>query len=225
MGKTFNSYIDEGGDFSIGNDPLDLLIISIVLAPQFEDQELQQKLSTLEHKLTKSGYSGIIHTAPLVRKSNEYAQFELQQRREIFWSLYNFAQSANIATKTFIFEKHNINNQPSIHDQTRQTITDFLDSIPANLHIFYDGGQRPLMEILYSYTENRFSTENYHADFDHTTNRAFQVADLMTYVYRLVYKIQHNLPLTKSDKLFFSKDNLRRFVKDATNNTEFHLPD
>ncbi len=70
------------------------------------------------------------------------------------------------------------------------------------------------MEILFSATEQRFSSEYYHADFDHDGNRFFQIADLMTYVARLVFKQREGIAHSSSDQIFFTKDNLRLLTKD-----------
>lgn len=71
------------------------------------------------------------------------------------------------------------------------------------------------MQIIYGHTERSLSPEQYYADFDHETNRIFQVADLMTYITRLVYKRRNSIPLNKSDRLFFTGDNLNLLDRDT----------
>lgn len=213
MGKNLELYFDESGDFSIGNDPTDLLIISVAVADK--TGVLECSLSVLESELARIGYTGLIHTAPLVRKAGDYSELELWQRREIFWALYNFTVTANIATFNFVFEKQNLPDSDTLRKQVDDAMTALFDDVLTGCdtelsQVLYDDGQRPLMEILYDLTENRLSPDQYCADFDHTKNRIFQVADLMTYVQRVIYKLKHGIMLSKSDKLFFTKDNLQR---------------
>ncbi len=213
MGNNLEIYFDEGGDFSIGSDPVDLLIVS---ATAFRnDKNTLDNLSVLEGRLSKIGYSGTIHTAPLVRKAKDYSGLTLKQRREIFWALYNFTRITQAEIATFIFEKQPPLSQDELYSRVDQAMSNLISQhINMQPSIFYDGGQRPLMDILYKHTEAQLSPDSYYADFDHECNRIFQAADLMTYVYRLVYKIKHNLPLSTSDCIFFTNDNLSRLIKD-----------
>lgn len=212
MGEKLELYFDEGGDFSIGNDPVDLLIISVSLFRKSE--KLLRNLSELEGRLDAIRYSGAIHTAPLVRKAKEYSGLTLWQRREIFWALYNFTKVTQIETFTYIFEKHPSSTQDELYTQVDQAMSQlFAHYANEQPLIFYDGGQRPLMEILYKHTEAQISSDNYYADFNHETNRIFQIADLMTYIYRLTYKLKQNISLSANDDLFFTKDSLNLLMK------------
>lgn len=215
MGEITKIYFDEGGDFSVGNDPTDLLIIAAVMSNSSLD--IQNASRILKNKLQNIGYDGDIHTGPLVRMDGIYKTLSPQQRRDVFWALYNFA-CTSLRTWTFIFDKHSFVDRAELFYSVNDAMQNLFDDIITQAgekdpRIYYDGGQRPLMKILYGHTSKRLSPDNYYADFKHDTNRFFQAADQLTYIHRVKYKLEHNIPLTKSDQLFFTKDNLRRILK------------
>ena len=41
-------------------------------------------------------------------------------------------------------------------------------------------------------------------EFDHKVKRLFQVSDMLTYIDKIEYKHNNEIPLTKSEKYFFS---------------------
>ena len=41
------------------------------------------------------------------------------------------------------------------------------------------------------------------SDFDHQEKKLFQVADMLTYVDKIIYKYKHGIKLTKTETAFF----------------------
>ena len=50
-------------------------------------------------------------------------------------------------------------------------------------------------------------------EFDHKEKRLFQVSDMLTFVDKIVYKHNHNMPLTKAEKYFFSVKDILGIIR------------
>lgn len=206
-------HIDESGDFSIGNDPANLLVVSITLA--YDSPNILSQVQEFESELQQCGFSGQIHTAPLVRMEKDFKDIPLGVRRDLFWKTYNFSRLSDCDVYSFIFDKNSITDKKSLQILVHEKLTSFFDTQllnNPNFIVFYDGGQHPLETILYDYFEDNPCAE-FIVDFDKDKDRFYQLADFDTYIHLLVHKVRNNLSLSKSEKQFFRSDDLRRLVK------------
>lgn len=215
MGKKLKLYFDEVGDCRCGEktSPWFIVAVSAVASELCSPGERDY----LESQLSNLGYDGMIHTAQLVRKSGEYANMSLKQRREIFWTLFRYIASGGAKVQTVLADKRALMNEDRLHDYIEQHLKSLVKEMMeasgrANIQINYDGGQRQLQHILESVADGIPGTE-YRADFDPRMERAFQASDLATYVQRLIFQLEQDLPLNKSDKIFFTSDDLELFKK------------
>ena len=71
----------------------------------------------LNEKLKNIGYRGMIHTANLITKREEYASYDIRKRAEIFNALYQFARKIPAKYHSIIIDKkyHNTKNQLRKH--------------------------------------------------------------------------------------------------------------
>ena len=69
--------------------------------------------------------------------------------------------------------------------------------------IYYDNGQEALGAIIDTLLITKNNVER-RIEFDHQEKRLFQVSDMLTFIDKIVYKHNHNIPLTKAEKYFFS---------------------
>lgn len=219
MGKKLKLYFDEIGDCKVGDktSPLFIVAASAVASGLCKPGEVER----LEDQLSGLGYSGMIHTAQLVRKSGEYANMELWRRREIFWALYRYIISGGVQVRTILVDKRGLADDSQLYAQVASqldiTISELINlSKRHSVQINYDGGQRQLQRILEGAVSNIDGAE-YQADFDPRSERAFQASDLATYVRRLIFQQEQRVPLNKSDTMFFTADDLKLFRKHLQN--------
>lgn len=215
MGKKLKFYFDEVGDCKIGKNTSPCFIVAVsAVAPRLCTSGEKERL---ESQLSDLGYSNMIHTAQLVRKSGEYADMELWQRREIFWALYRYVISGGVRTRALLFDKRAATDDEQLYAQIKNQLSSVVAELIRlsgrnSVHINYDGGQHRLQCIL----EDIVSTmrgADYQADFDPRKERAFQASDLATYVRRLLFQQECGLPLNKSDAIFFTDDDLHLFQR------------
>lgn len=215
MGKKLKLYFDEIGDCKTGEMTSPWFIVAVAaVAPGFCEPGEKDHL---EDRLLGLNYCGMIHTAQLVRKSGEYTTMELQMRRAIFWTLYRYIIAGGVQVRTVLIDKRVLASDEQLYTQ----VSDQLGAVTTelirlsgcyNVQINYDGGQRQLQHVLEDITDTIQGVE-YRADFDPRSERAFQASDLATYVRRLAFQQDRGLPLNKSDRIFFTDDDLRLFQK------------
>ena len=50
-------------------------------------------------------------------------------------------------------------------------------------------------------------------DFDHETERLFQVSDMLTYIDKYDYKYKNKMLITRIEKYFFNEEEMRKILK------------
>ncbi|MDR1835973.1 MAG: hypothetical protein LBQ96_09265, partial [Fusobacteriaceae bacterium] len=163
-----------------------------------------------------------INCARFNRGSNSYDVFELEELRRILWALFNYLRTAPVYLKTVIVNKKYINEKSRLTFYLKERLLSFKGRYNAYLEsfeqtvIFYDRGQKELADILMEvFPENGRIIWN--SRFDKMKERLFQVADMMTFFDKLLYKLAAGLPVTKAEKLFFPAKDLK-FMKKALAN-------
>lgn len=78
------------------------------------------------------------------------------------------------------------------------------------IDIYYDKGQELLMKIIRSDFKN---TNNIKIKIKFNYNRLFQIADMLTFVDKVVYKELNKLILIKTEKLFFNEFNAIEIIR------------
>lgn len=78
--------------------------------------------------------------------------------------------------------------------------------------VYYDNGQDALGAIIDTLLLNKTNVEH-RIEFDHKEKRLFQVSDMLTFVDKIVYKHQNNMPMTKAEKYFFSVKDILGIIR------------
>lgn len=163
----------------------------------------------------------MIHMADLIAKRGDYANFNLQQRKDIFWSIFYFSKRVKVKIHTIIVDKRFKNNKIQLNREVATEVNNFFNDISDYMNefdkvvVYYDNGQEALGAIINTLLINKNNFER-RIEFDHREKRLFQVSDMLTFVDKIVYKHNNNMELTKAEKYFFSvKDilNIIRFLK------------
>lgn len=204
--KRLNIFIDESGDFGVIDGSSDLYAVSFVLHES--TYSIQNELAYLNQKLSHLNYFDMIHTAYLISRKGDYAYFDLEKRRSLFWALFYFANKVKIRIRTVIVNKKYLNKRGQLKSALEKGIEDFLNDNKDYLSsfdrvvVYYDDGQKILSTILNSFFSNFTNVERRHT-FNHTEKRLFQVADMLTVIDKLEYKYRYKIPFTNAEKYFF----------------------
>ena len=213
--KILNIFIDETGNFGTGEGTSDLYGLSFV----FHDNSnsITKELKALNYRLDKIKYKGMIHTAELISKRDEYSNMKLDTRRHIFNYLFQFAKKIPAFYHSIIIDKRYLNTDKQLKNKLSYEIKNMIDNNKNffkkfdKIKIYYDNGQKPITTIL----KDNFSKFNveYKSNFDKIIKRLFQVADFLTYVDKYDYKVKNKLSITKSEKQFFTIYEYRYIIR------------
>ena len=103
MATELSIFIDESGDFGSQSAAY---LLTLVLHDQSND--ISDQLHRLASALENMGFptDNALHTAPIIRKEDEYQSLPLQERRKLFDHLLTFARTSGIRYRTFVVNKH-----------------------------------------------------------------------------------------------------------------------
>ena len=177
------------------------------------------QLLKLNDKLNRVGYTDMIHMADLIMSRNDYKNFNIKSRKSIFNAIYQFSRRIKVKYRTIIIDKKYTDNSRILKQQLSIEIhkmikekKDYFNKFDK-IVMYYDNGQEVLGTILDSIFL-RFDGFEHKVCFDHKEKRLFQVSDMLTYIDKYDYKYKKKLPFTKSEKYFFSNEDIRRILKE-----------
>lgn len=211
-------YIDESGDFGFCEGSSMFYVVSFV----FYDEEtfIDKEIKYLNERLFELGHKGMVHTALLVSRKNEYNKWPLEKRKNVFYSLYNFARRIDIGLKSVIVDKRYSNNRLQLKKKLRDDMEKILNSDYINsfkkVKVYYDNGQDSLGDIIKD-VFSVFDNVKIVSEFEHEDNRIFQVVDMLTVIDKLDYKIKNKISFNKSEREFFSDVKVKFVIKDFKN--------
>lgn len=183
--KRLNIFIDESGDFGFTKGSSELYGISFTIHES--NKPLRVDLEYLNTRLKKANYDGMIHLADLVARRGDYARFDLEQRKNIFWSIFHFSRRVPVKIHTIIVDKRYINNKTQLNRELATNINAFFNSINEYMSefdkvvIYYDNGQDALGAIIDTLLIHKNNIEH-RVEFDHKEKRLFQVSDMLTFI-------------------------------------------
>ncbi len=200
-------FIDEIGNFNMKDSHGFLYGFTLV----FHDREhsITKNLEILSTNLELQNLPSefVIHTAPLIRKKDQYAEMERQERRKIFVSFFNFAKRLPINYKSFIFYKPDFETKEQMLNLMSKSLGEFIMSKLSYFHSFnkiivlYDNGQREIAQLL----RVAFSSHLNDVEFKlamPTDYRLLQVADMICTLEATEEKRKRN-KVSKSELDFF----------------------
>jgi len=218
--RRLNIFIDESGDFGFVDGSSELYGVSFTLHESADS--ITNDLEYLNTRLKKANYDGMIHLADLVARRGDYSHFKLEQRKNIFWSIFYFSKRVKVKIHTVIVDKRFKNNKTQLNRELAGQISNFFNSISDYMDkfdkvvVYYDNGQDALGAIIDTLLLNKTNVEH-RIEFDHKEKRLFQVSDMLTFVDKIVYKHNNNMPLTKAEKYFFSVKDILGIIRQLKN--------
>lgn len=215
--KRLNIFVDETGEFGFGKESSELYGVSFTFHEQNDD--ITNELIRLNSKLQKIGYTGMIHMADLIMKRGEYSHMNISTRKSIFNGIYQFSRRISVKYCTLIINKKFIDNNRTLKQQLAYEIQNMIKGKENYFNkfdkivMYYDNGQETLGIILDSIFL-KFDTFEHKVNFNHKEKRLFQVSDMLTFIDKYDYKYKHNIKLTSGEKYFFTKEDVRRILKE-----------
>ncbi len=214
--RRLNIFIDESGDFGFVDGSSELYGVSFTIHES--DNSIVDDLEYLNNRLKKAHYDGMIHLADLVARRGDYAHFDLEQRKNIFWSIFYFSKRVKVKIHTIIVDKRYKNNKTQLNRELAIEINKFFESISDYMNefekvvIYYDNGQEALGAIIDTLLITKNNIEH-RIEFNHKEKRLFQVSDMLTVVDKIVYKHNNNMQMTKAEKYFFSVKDILGIIR------------
>jgi len=208
--KELSIFIDESGDFGEYRYHSPWYIVTMV----FHEQQvsIQEPLDYLEKELTLLGLEKhCIHTGPMIRKEDEYAEMSCIERRKIFNKMVLFLRQSGVKYKSIYIEKKHIKDIVEVTGKLSKQISIFIKEHYEYLlsfdlvKIYYDNGQVELNKIL-STLFHAFLPRVEFRKVTPSDYRLFQVADMICTFELLKLKID-NKSFSKSEKIFFGSIN------------------
>lgn len=202
-----NIFIDESGDFGFEEGHAEYYVISFVIHDPNEDITIP--LEYFNEKLNNFSHNGMVHLGDLIHGNNSYKEWSIEERKKVLWATINFTNSCNVKIHSIILNRKFIDNEAQLNRALFQGFNKLIEKSSRlfkkykKIRIYYDQGQKQLGVIIDG------SFLNYHverlSEFDKEEKRLFQVADMLTYVDKTIYKYKAKIKLSKTEEIFFSK--------------------
>ena len=157
--------------------------------------------------------------ADLIMRRGDYKNCSIDKRKSIFNAIYQFSRKIKVKYKTIIIDKRYTDNKRILKQQLSLEINKMIKEHEDYFNrfnrivIYYDNGQETLGTIIDSIFQ-RYDGYEHRIDFDHVEKRLFQVSDMLTYIDKYDYKHKNKLTFTRSEKFFFSKDDIRKILRE-----------
>ena len=215
--KRLNIFVDETGEFGFGTGASALYGVSFTFHEH--DDDIMPELNKLNDRLSRIGYTNMIHMADLIMGRRDYKNFDIPVRKSIFNAIYQFSRRIPVKYKTIIIDKKYIGNVTMLKQQLSYEINKMINDSNKYFNkfdkivLYYDNGQEDLASVLESIF-SRFDGFEHRIDFDHKEKRLFQVSDMLTFIDKYDYKYKNKMSFTKGEKYFFSIDEMRKTLKE-----------
>lgn len=211
--STLSIFVDETGSFK-GIDP-DTNYYGLTLLFHEQDKSITAELSKLNAALRDTLYQPgtALHSAPMIRREDEYANQSIDDRRRQFSRLFAFLRHCQISYKSFVFRKREVMDVTAdkktlkllsrLSREVSLFIRENLEYLTSfdRIIAYYDNGQSEISQILTTV----FSTLLFEVDFRPASPkdyRLLQAADMICTLEILKVKQQDKV-LSKSEVAFF----------------------
>lgn len=209
--------MDETGEFGFGKNASRLYGVSLTFHEQSDD--ISVNLDKLNERLSRIGYTDMIHMADLIMKRGDYRSFDIKVRKSIFNAIYQFSRRIKVKYRTIIVDKKYTDSNKVLREKLSYEMNSMIIENESyfskfdRIIMYYDNGQEILGNIL-DLLFGKFDGYEHIVDFNHKEKRLFQVSDMLTYIDKYDYKYNHKISFAKSEKYFFDEEEIRRILKE-----------
>jgi len=217
--RELSIFVDESGDFGPVQRHSPFYVLSLVLHDQSDD--IARHLDNIHEALVTQGLPAdhAIHTAPLVRREQDYRWWDMASRRAVFRLLVDFVRVCEITHHSWVFDKRELGDSDQLVSAMARELGRLIRSRYEffsawdRIVIYYDNGQKELTNLVNSVFNAHLSTVEVRkvvpSDYS-----LFQAADLCCTL-ALLRKKTETIGLSTSESDFFStrRDSAQRALK------------
>ena len=197
-------FIDESGDFGANSK---YYLLTLVMHEQ--DKPIGQELLRLDEALRDCGFpvDCAVHTGPIIRREDMYANMDLGLRRKVFSKMFAFTRRTGVRYAIFCYRKREFADRLSLKQRMARDLALFIDESIAYFSSFdkiiayYDNGQSIITDIIGTV----FAAKFFEVEFRRVLPvqyRLFQSADLVCTLELLRLKVEAH-ELSSSEMAFF----------------------
>jgi len=206
-------FIDETGD---GGSNSKYYLVTLVFHDQSND--IQPQMARFSKELDLLGFprGSAVHTYPIIRKEDEYANLSLNTRRKAIDKIVTFARRCDITYKSFSIRKREYSDRLKMMGRLSREMSIFFQEHSEYLLAFdrviayYDNGQAEITNMINTIFNAFFFDVEFRKVLP-SDYRLYQVADLLCTIELLSLKAE-DCTLTNSDLIFF--ESRRKILKD-----------
>lgn len=212
--RELSIFIDESGDFGPYEHHAPYYLITLV----FHDQavSIAQDIEFLKRRVTDQGFHDdhAVHAGPLIRREADYAHLDLNARKKLFRSLFDFMRKTPIGFKTFVFRKREYDDHDALVSRMSRDIGAYVRENLATFQsfgrivVYYDGGQKEITNLINTVLNTLLEAEVRRvrpSDY-----RLFQAADMICTLELLATKLEDGGLSKSEDEFFGGVRNLRK---------------
>lgn len=206
--KELSIFIDESGDFGEVKERPAYYLVTFVFHDQKED--IRQQVLKLEESVRISGFDlEYIHTGPLIRREEVFANYSIDERRKLLYKMLNFVNACPIQYMTVAVDRKEATDKIELSGKLAKEInmafrehSDFFMEFDKVI-VYYDNGQIELSAILNAVFSIYFSNVEFRKA-EPQKYRLLQAADFICSMELLKIK-RNEKRLSKSEEKFFYK--------------------
>lgn len=208
-------HVDESGNTNLKDVTNPYYCFTFIFHNQ--DDDITEALHILDEKV-KSVSSRIpfIHAAPLIRNDEPFDVLTPDERKFLFYSLYNFCNNIKFTHKSFFFDKTNFKTVDSLKIAMFNEISNFIDdnidyfNAFDEIKIYYDFGQNTITSALHAF-ELKFDKKQLVIKYAKQENyRLLQVADFICTLEQINTRWKTNPPNKSVATFFGSRSKFRK---------------
>lgn len=206
--KELSIFIDESGDFGEVKERPAYYLVTFVFHDQKED--IRQQVLKLEESVRISGFHlEYIHTGPLIRREEVFANYSIDERRKLLYKMLNFVNVCPIRYMTVAVDRKEAADKIKLSGKLAKEIntafreySDFFMEFDKVI-VYYDNEQIELSAILNAVFSIYFSNVEFRKA-EPQKYRLLQAADFICSMELLKIK-KNEKRLSKSEEKFFYK--------------------
>lgn len=212
--KNLSIFIDESGDFGKYECHSGRYIVALI----FHDQciDISNNINNFEDHLRNLGYTyHAVHTGPLIRREQFYANDLVENRKRLFNSLFNCVRRLPVQYACVDVDKKECKNEVDLISRISRQLGEIIiinvEYFKRFNHIFiyYDNGQTVLTKIISSVFSSHLQSVEFRK-VKPVDYLLFQAADLVCTMELLADKAENN-SFSNSEMEFFG--NIRDYKK------------
>ena len=201
-------FIDESGDFGETTERPAYYLVTMVFHNQ--SININENISKLEESVRVSGFDvEYIHTGPVIRREDVFANYSIDERRKLIYKMLNFYNNCEIFHDTVIINRKEATDKLTLSGKLAKGITEMIRRHIEYFNqfdkviVYYDNGQIELSSILNAVLTVLFGDVEFRKA-EPQKYRLLQVADFVCSMELLKIK-RDEKRLSKSEEKFFYK--------------------